>query len=97
MAEVKPKSYAQRIAMSKDQTDKETRKFVVKESAMSLAAYLLEQEKALATAEKIANEVRNFQPIDIEKVIASDEKVESLKIGMERLQALKAELFPTKK
>lgn len=96
MAEAKAKAslkYADLIAKSKDQKASDEQQFVVEEAKQEIDAYILEQKKALASANKAAYMSRCAVPFNIAHVIEADKNVDDLVEGLAVLESLKKELF----
>lgn len=96
MAEAKKSQslkYAELIAKSKDQKESEEQQFVVEEARQEIDAYILEQRKALATANKAAYMARCSVPFSIVNTINADKDVDDLVEGLAVLESLRKELF----
>jgi hypothetical protein len=67
--------------------------FTVEEARQSLESDILATKKSLATALKNRNRTIGKRKFDSQAIIAIDNEIEALQAGLEKLNALKTELF----
>lgn len=87
-------TYAERIALSKEQKDTAGNAARVKQTSLELDMTILNQEKVVNAAKSKIDSALNEFPVRWDAVIEARQNSAVAEANLEELNAIKAELFP---
>ena len=85
--------YAQRVQKSQEEKDAQELQYQVEDAEDQLSADIKATSREVTKAERVLEGLYGSMPFDSQAILAQEDNVESLKVGLKRLESLKKRLF----